>query len=290
MDVDGWMETRRITEDRGVDYVLRQENRLPMPGFPVYLEGLEKDQEKEFTLTVPDDYPNKDFVGKECRFRVKVLEIKEKKLPELDDEFARSLGEGFESMEALRERVQGDLQAEAEREEEQRVQEEVVSMLVEQAKVEFSPLMMEREVDQQMERRRRALDQNRIAMEAYLSTVGKSEEELREEMRTEVRERFVRSLVLGKVAEVEEIEVASDEVDQEIESVTSRSGDNAASAREVFSSEGGRRSLENMLLTRKVLERLREIATASLEAGPDISKETQEQEKEDNEEGDPDAK
>jgi len=271
MDVDGWMEGRRITQDRGIDYVLRQENRLPLPGFAVHLEGLNRDQVKEFTLTVPEDYPDKSAVGKECRFSVKVLEIKEKRLPEMDDEFARGLGNGYESMEALREKVKQDLKAAAEREEERRVQEEALSKLVEQANVELSPLLVEREAEHQMERRKRALQENRVDMDAYLSSVGKSEEELGEEIRTQAHDRLVRSLLLDKVAEEEKIEVSSQEIDEEIESVTSHSEGDATSVQNLFSSEEGRRSLRNVMLTRKVMGRLGEIATGLPETEPEAT-------------------
>jgi len=288
MDVDGWMEGRRITEDRGIDYVLRQENRLPLPGFAVHLEGLNRDQVKEFTLTVPEDYPDKSAVGKECRFRVKVLEIKEKRLPELDDEFARGLGDGYESMEALREKVRQNLKVAAEREEERRVQEEALLKLVEQANVELSPLLVEREAEHQMERRRRALQENRVDMDTYLSRVGKSEEELREEVRAQAQDRLVRSLVLDKVAEEEKIEVSPQEIDEEVESMTSQSEGDATSVRNVFSSEEGRRSLRSVLLTRKVMERLKEIVTAPPETEADASEVESEEKK--SEGGDPDGK
>ncbi len=270
IDVDGWMDGQRITQDRSVNYVLRSDARLPLPGFAVHLEGLKGEEEKEFTLTVPEDYPDKSAVGKECRFKVKVLEVRAKQLPPLDDEFARSLGEDYESLEALREKVRQNLLEAAERGEEQRVQEEALSRLLEQAVVTHSPLLVEREVDRQLERREQALKQNRMDMDTYLSQVGKTGEEIREELREGVQRDLVRSLVLGHLAEDEKLEVSSEEVEEEIESISSRSKENAGPVRDIFSSSEGRRSVENMLLTRKVMARLREIATGALEeAAPD---------------------
>ena len=67
------------------------DNNLPFPVFTVYLEGMTEGQSKEFALSAPDDYPQENCAGKECRFNVKVLAIKEKKLAELYDEFAKGV-------------------------------------------------------------------------------------------------------------------------------------------------------------------------------------------------------
>ena len=101
-------------------------------------------------------------------------------------------------------------------------------------------------------------------MDAYLSQVGKSEEEVREEVREEARKDLDRSLVMTQLAEDKDIKVSPEEVDQEIDAMASRSGGEADSMRNVFSSPDGRRTLEDMIRSRKVMEWLREIATGSL--------------------------
>jgi trigger factor len=280
MDVDGWVEGRRVTQDKAVNYVLRQENTLPLKGFAVHLEGLKKDGEKEFTLNVPEDYPDKSMVGKECRFKVKVLEVKEKKLKALDDEFARSLSESFESLAALRDKVRADLQEHMDRDERQRVEKEAASQLVKQAIVQFSPLLVEREVDRQMERREQLLKQNRVDMDSYLAQIGKSQEEIREELRKGTREELTQSLVLGKLAEEEKLTIESGEMEGELETMVSRAGNDAASVRDMFSSAEGRRSLSNMLLTRKVMERLWQYAAGKNVGTAPPADEVQQQESE----------
>jgi len=292
IDVDGWLENKRISQERSVDYVLRQDSTLPLKGFSVHLEGLGKEQEKEFDLTIPEDYPDPAMVGKECRFKVNVHEVKEKKLPELDDEFAKTLGEDYQTIDALRDRVREDLQRALDREEAQRVQQETVKKLLELAKVEYSPLLIEREVEYQWDRREQALKQNRMDMDMYLTQMGKTEDEMREELRASAEQDLNRSLVLGKVAEEEKLEVTDEEMEQELDAMAVRSPSNASSMRAVFSSPDGRRTVENMVLTRKVMERLQEIAQGKADGAEAAGVEevaSAEEEKEPEEEKKPEA-
>ena len=275
IDVDGWIDEQRISEEKNIDYVLREENVRPFAGFADQLVGTSTDEEKEFTLTVPEEYPDPSMVGKECQFKVKVLDIKAKNLPDLDDEFAKSVGEGQETMEALRDKVQEDLQAALDREEERRVEEEVLGQVVEQAVIEYSPLLLDREVDRQMERREEALKQNRMDMESYLAQVGKSEDEVREELRDAVRRDFERSLVMEQLVEEESVEVTPEQIDQEIEDMAARSRNEGDAMRNMFSTPDGRRTIENMLITRQVMERLRLSALGSVpETEPEPSEES----------------
>ena len=96
INVTGDIGGERSIDDQGMDFIPRLDNDLPLPGFSIYLEGMTEGQSKEFTLNVPDDYPQEEYAGKERRFNVEALSIKEKNLPELDDEFAKGVRDGFE--------------------------------------------------------------------------------------------------------------------------------------------------------------------------------------------------
>ena len=95
LNVTGNISGEDAINDEGVDFIPQLDNELPLPGFSVYLEGMTEGQEKEFTLSVPEDYPQENYAGKECNFHVEVVAVKEKQLPDLDDEFAKGVREGF---------------------------------------------------------------------------------------------------------------------------------------------------------------------------------------------------
>ncbi|MQG61627.1 MAG: trigger factor, partial [SAR202 cluster bacterium] len=182
MNVKGVIEGEDVIDDQGIDFVPQVDNNLPFPGFSVYLEGMTEEQTKEFTLAVPDDYPQEGYAGKECHFDVEVLSIKEKNLAELDDEFAKGVREGFESLEALTDHVRRRLSDEGEAAETRRLEASSLEELKKLAKIEASELVYERELDLMYEERQRSLRNQRIDMELYLSYAGQTEEELREQM------------------------------------------------------------------------------------------------------------
>ncbi len=248
-----------MVDDQAVDYVPQVENVLPFPGFAVYLEGMAEDEEKEFTLTIPEDYPRTQYAGKECVFHVQVLSIKEKRLPELDDEFAKGAGEGYDDLEALRIHVRERLEQEAAAEANRQLEQESVEELVKAATVQASEMLYQREVDMMQQERERSLQNQRIPMETYLGYLGQTAEEFREQLRPTAVDRLTRYLVMRKLAEEENIEVTPEEVEEEINSLVSSSGDSEEAMRRALSSESAKENVQSSLTDRKVLQRLVQI-------------------------------
>ena len=114
MNVQGTIGGEDVINDEGVDYIPEMDNNLPVPGFSVYIEGMTEGQEKDFTLPLPEEAISEDSTASDCHFHVEVISVKEKRLPELDDEFAKGVLEGFESMEALSEHIRQRLTEDAE--------------------------------------------------------------------------------------------------------------------------------------------------------------------------------
>jgi len=255
---------RTVFSEDDAEFRLRQGVPILMPSFVEELLGSEKGVERQFSIDLPPDYPRRALAGKTCLCTVLVREIKEEKLPELDDAFATDVGEGFPSLEALRERLESDLRQSAEQEADARYREKVVDGVVAVASVEFPPVLAERETEQLL--RERVSSSGAGDIERYLRQVGKSEEELRQELRLEAVERIQGSLVLGKVAEVEAISVGEEDIDAEIERLAGSSGPRGDEVRKVFGSAGGREALGRSLLTRKTVDRL--VAIASGEEAP----------------------
>ena len=258
LDVDGFIDGEQVADDRGVDFIPAQDNPTPFPGFSIYLEGMAKDESKEFTLAVPEDSPDDTISGKECRFNVKILEIKEQALPELDDEFAKGVGDEYESLEALRDGILENLIAQTENATKITFQEKSLTEVVKGASVQVSDLTANREIDHLLEDHM-SQEGQRVDMDTYLRNAGKSREELRDEVRPNAQDRMARYLVIRKLARDENIEVSPDEIDAEVENLVASMGQSGESIRQAFSTESARSSISSAILNRKVLERLAEI-------------------------------
>jgi trigger factor len=263
-DVRVSVDGRSVFSEDDAEVHLHQGVPVLVPGFVEELLASEKGVERQFSIHVPSDHPQRPLAGKTCLCTVLVKEIKEERLPELDDAFAALVGEGFPSLEALRERLESDLRQSAEQEADARYREKVVDGVVAAASVEFPPVLTERETEQLL--RERVSSSGAGDIERYLQHMRKSEEELRQELRLRAVERIQGSLVLGKVAAVEGISVSEEDIDGEIERLVASSGPQAEEVRKVFRSAGSRDALERSLLTRKTVERL--VAIASGEEVP----------------------
>ena len=274
IDVQGTLDDEVVVDDQDVEYIPNEDNVLPFPGFAPNLVGLAEDEESEFAVTVPEDYPREQYAGQEIQFRVSVLSVKEKNLPELDDEFAKSVGQGFDDLAALRANIQESLTAQAEAAARNELEQKSLEALCDAAVVNASPILYERELDAMVADRERMLRQQGLDLATYLRFVGKTDEEFFDEMRPTAERRLVSGLVLRKLAEVEEIEISDDDVQSEADRLLGMSagdGDaeeepaNLDSLREFLSSESTRDNIRSTLHSRRVLERLTDITQGKLD-------------------------
>jgi trigger factor len=279
MNVKGTIEGEDVIDDNGIDFIPQVDNNLPFPGFSVYLEGMTEGQSKEFTLPVPDDYPQETYAGKECRFNVEVLSLKEKILADLDDEFAKGVREGFESLEALTDHVRQRLNDEGEVAETRRLEASSLEQIKKLAKIEASELVYQRELDLMYEERERSMQNQRMDMELYLSYLGQTEEELREQMKPQAEERLNTMLILRKLADVENIEIDDEDVEAEIDNlISSTGGESETAMKQALSTENAKESIRSSLMNRKIMARLVGISQGEESASPVAEAETTEAE------------
>ncbi len=259
LDVKGRIDGEEAIDDAGVDYIPQVDNPLPVPGFSVYLEGMTEGQHKEFALVIAEDHHQTQYAGKECQIQIDVHSIKEKILPDLDDEFAKGVREGYESLDALKTHVSDQLTEAAENASLRRAEQDSLEELLKVSTIQASGLLYQREVDTMYEERERALRNQRLDMDTYLSYLGQTEEDWREELKPQAERRLNTSLLLRELAREQNIDVDPEEVQTEIDAMMTDSGDSEEAMRRVFSSDNARDSIRSTLLSRKVLRRLVDI-------------------------------
>ncbi len=273
-DVHGSVGGNVIVNEEDAEFQLLEERPLPLPGFAEGLIGHEKGEQFEVDAKIPEDEPEERFGGKQVHYRIQINELKEEILPELDDEFARQVGEGFSDIAALRAHIVKDIRSALEDQAAHRRQDLILDEVVKQAELEYAPVVVQREAERLLQdqaatgqagsaRGERAA---REQLDRYLERAGKSEEDLLEDLRPVAEARIQRSLVLSEVAEAEHIEVNDGEVEAEIGRMTSNVGEQADEVRHLFSTENAKESVRRSLLTKKTLDRLVQIASG--EAAP----------------------
>jgi len=247
---------------QGRQLAVIQDSPIPLPGFPEHLVGMEKGEERVFSLSYPDDYKLQELAGKQYSFKVKLIEVKERHLPELNDEFAKSLGQGLETLDALRDLTATSLKNIAEERARRGFEQKVIEAVVGLAKVEFPPILVEQEIDRLLSERD-MLFRRQGGLESYLKSLNKTEAEVREELRPRATERVTQLLVLGKIAEKKKIEVSATEIEAEIENMIKSDEKNAEELRKIFGTQQGHRWVEERLITQKTVQHLVEIATSN---------------------------
>ena len=271
MNVAGTVEGAVILDQKDVVYIVNEESALPFPGFAQNLEGVEVSVPKEFDLRVSEDHADARIAGKEAHLQVTVGEVKEQNLPELDDEFAKSVGDGYESLATLRQSIEEDLSKEAKEAQAARFRESALEELQKVATVELPPLMIKHEVEHMVERRDRFAEQLNMRKDDYLRFTGKTEEEIQEEMQEQAMERLARSWVLASLAESEGLEVSSEEIDKKIQALKESGGEETEDRRDLdLTSDGARSTISEMLLVGKALDRLTAIAKGEATASGDV--------------------
>jgi len=257
VDVEGTVGDRSVITEKGGWYRLSPDLPSALPGFAEQLEGAQKGEERVFTLTLPPEQG--DFGGQECNFRVLVNEIKQKNLPELDDEFAKGLGQGLETSDSLKEKIAADLKSRKEWEAKNNLEEKAIKALVDLAQADFPDIMVQQEIDHLIAEREQQFG-DRASLQNYLNSVKKTEDEFRNELRPMAEGTVIRSLALQKFAELEGVEVGAADIEAEVEHIKEHASDERV--RRVLDSPSARESLGRNMFVRRAIDRLFEIATA----------------------------
>jgi trigger factor len=231
------------------------------PGFDAELLGLEAGGTKSFTVHYPADHPIGELANTDVSYTVTVKGLKRRVLPDLDDEFAKDLGE-FETLDALTTRVRDDLEHEARHAADRAVRGDLMKQLAARVSFEVPQSLIERETDRRLEDfAGRLVDQGIDPRKAGLDWKA-----FRDAQRDPAREAVASALVLDEVARREQLEVTNAEVDQEIERYAERTGRTPAAVRAALEKEGGLSRIYTGLRREKSIDFLMARATIAKES------------------------
>jgi trigger factor len=186
-----------------------------IPGFEENLEGMEFGQEKEFSLTFPKNHLQKDLAGREINFKVELKSVQNMELPEINDEFARQLG-NFEDLESLKKSLKEGINMEKEIAESERVRQIILEKIAEKSEMEIPDVLINSVKTQMLADLKQNISQKLgISFEDYLAKVGKTENDLMVLFSEQARKRVKNSLVLREISKKEKIEASDEEVEME---------------------------------------------------------------------------
>lgn len=219
------------------------------PGFDANLIGLSPGGSKTFDVHFPEDYAVAEMANADVTYSVAVKEVRRRVLPELDDEFAKDLGE-FDSLAALRDRVRADLQEEAAENATRQVRADILRQLAQRVTFELPSSLVEREIERRLEEFARQLIQQNVDPRQ----AGIDWSQFREAQREPARASVASALALDEVARRENLTVSNEELEAEIGQLAARAGRTPAAVRAQLEKEGGLARLSTGLRREKAVD------------------------------------
>ncbi|MBI3290756.1 trigger factor [Candidatus Falkowbacteria bacterium] len=228
-----------------------------IPGFEDNIIGLKKDDAKNFQLTFPKDYHQKNLAGKLVDFKVKLNAVYEIDLPKLDDNFAQTLG-GFNSIKEVEGKVRENLKSEAENKQSQNLEEELLDKIIALSKFEEIPdLLINSEIQKMIEELEHSIAHQGLKFEDYLNHIKKTKEELMLDFTPQAVKRIKSALIMRQVGQKEDLKVAESEIDSELARAKVVYEEDKQ-AQENLKQPAYRDYVKNILAARKVIEHLKQ--------------------------------
>lgn len=257
LDYSGSIDGKVFAGGTAKDQELELGSHSFIEGFEDQMVGMNIGEEKDLNVKFPDAYHAQELAGKPAVFHVKLLGIREKHLPEINDAFAGDVSE-FNTLDELKADIKAKIKHGKEHAEEHRLEDELVQKVVDNAKVDVPDAMVETQLDAFIGDIRERLAYQGLHFEDYLKYMGTTEEEYRKSRAGEARNAVKTSLVLQEIVKAEKIEATAEEIDAKLEELATHMGKKAAELKKTMN-HAQEDAIKNNIINQKVLARLVEL-------------------------------
>lgn len=238
------------------DYELELGSHAFIDGFEAQVAGMSIDETKDVNVTFPETYPSKELAGKPAVFAVKLLAIREKQVPEINDEFASDVSE-FNTLEELKKDTREQLLKTKEEEANKNFENNLVDAFVERANVEVPEVMVDNQIDRAVEEMKQSLAAQGLTYELYLSYVNMTDKQLRDSRRENTRMQIKTTLVLEELVNQNKIEATEEEVESKIAELAEKMKKPVEEFKKTMN-PSQRGVIENNIISEKVINLLKE--------------------------------
>ena len=253
IDFEGFVDGVAFEGGKGENYPLEIGSGSFIPGFEDQVIGMTVDKEQDIVVTFPEDYGAADLAGKEAIFKVTVHEIKEKHLPEIDDELAKDVNiDGVETLDQLKDHIKANIKTRKESENENKFMDDLYKAIVASSKVEDSDALLEQEQGLMLQEIEQNLQRHGISFLCYFNFTGKSKDDIKEDIKPQAEERVKLNAILAAIIEEEKLAVSDEELETELKTIAEYYQKELDEVKKIF--EGNMSRIENDLLTRKAVD------------------------------------
>lgn len=226
IDFEGFVDGEAFDGGKGENYSLEIGSNTFIPGFEDQLIGLKKGEETEVNVSFPTNYFSKELAGKPAVFKVKVNEIKTKEYPEMDDEFAKDVSE-FDTLKELKDDTRTHLEEENNKKAKYEMEEEAISEVIDNAKVEVPKAMLEAEIDGYVHDMEHRLEHQGLSLDMYMQMMNIDILAVRDQYRDKAEHNILTRLVLEEIFKKENIEITDEDINKKLSDVAKEYGRDA---------------------------------------------------------------
>jgi trigger factor len=263
MDIASKTGEQPYINQNDAEYQVVTGTEYPMKGFPEQIIGMKKGETKEFSLKFPEDDKRPELAGKDVNFKITIKEIKQERLAELNDDFAKQVNAEFNSLDDLKNKINESLKQVAEEKAKKDFEQKVVNEVVKISEAEYPEVLVEQEIDNLIRQQMQRWQIDEKGLDQYLQSIKKTPDELREEMRPVAAQSIKASLVLSEVAQKENVQIEKSDLENEIRNMTQNvPEERKEKILEILQMPQSQMNLAGTIATRKTLDLLTKIAQA----------------------------
>ena len=225
IDYKGSVDGEEFDGGSAENYSLELGSGSFIPGFEDQLIGHNADEDVDVNVTFPEDYHAKNLAGKDALFKVKIHEIKEKQLPELDDDFAKDVDEEVDTLAELKEKTKKQLQEEKDNQAKAAIEDAAINKAVANAEIQDIPqAMLDDDTNRQMQQYLAGMQQQGISPQMYFQITGTKEEDLKKQFANDAAQRVKTNLVLEAIVDDANLDATDEEIAKEISDLAKQYG------------------------------------------------------------------
>jgi len=255
INFEGVKEGVPVQGAKGEKYPITIGAGMFVPGFEENLIGMSKGEEKTFDVIFPKDYHDAKLQGQKVTFKVNMVSIAEKVLPEINDEFAKQFGI-FKNVDELKDGVEKNLQEVKDMEEKRRLEEEIMKKIADMVKIELPEALVNQEIHRMWHDAEANLSQSGVTMDRYMEMMKKSRKEVENEMKGDAEKRVKIGLILSRVAENEKIKATKEEIEAEKAVILTSAGENTEEVKKRLAEHEAEHQIENSVVSKKTIDKL----------------------------------
>lgn len=253
-DFETFVDNNPVKDGKKEKQMIQLGENTP-PEFNNNLVGLKPGNEKDVVVKAPEDISDKKIAGKEITYKIKVSDIKEKELPPLDDDFAKSAGE-YKNLDELKQHIKKQLEERAKYQAENEFNDNLMEKVAEKTNIEVPEVLIDKQVERMLNNLKEDLKNRNMTLEDYYKIIKADEEKVKKEYKVIAEKQVKKELIIDKIIEDDKISATEEDINKKIEEIAESTNQKTLKVRAMFEKNNTMDNLKEQIKIEKVIEKL----------------------------------